>query len=64
VRKYKLSTSSTESIIFKVLTSNMGEMLHKIRKQVSNVVTLVTKIIFKEKFDKYKSSANVSFGVR
>jgi len=62
--KYKSSTSSTESMIFKVLASNMGEMIHKIRKQVSNVVSLVTKIIFKDKFDKYKSSANVRFGVR
>jgi len=42
----------------------MGQMLHKIRKQVNNAVSLVTKIIFKDKFDKYKSLANVRFGVR
>ena len=49
--KYK---SSTESIILKVLTFNVGEMLHKIRKQVSNVATLVTKSYSKKNLTNIK----------
>ena len=61
VRKYKWSTSSTEVIIFEVITSCRKEMLYK--KTSEQCSKFENKSHIQRKISKYKSLAKVRFGV-